>query len=50
MSNKNNDNKYPAFHAPSPYAEADLLEAAMILGAFIGGMAGCAWLIQALLA
>ena len=50
MSNKNNDNKYPAFHAPSIYAEPDFLEVVMLFAAFFGGMAGCAWLIQALLA
>lgn len=50
MSNKNdNDNKYPAYHAPSPYANSDLLETVMTLGAFLAGLIGAGFLAVALM-
>jgi hypothetical protein len=45
-----NNDKYPAERAPSPYLNSDILEFAMTIGAFIIGMAGCAWMIAALVA
>ena len=47
MSNDND--KYPAEHAPSPYANSDLLETVMTLGAFLGGLIGAGFLAVALM-
>ena len=50
MSNNNDNDQYPAEHAPSPYLDTDLLELYLILMSIFGGLIGACLLIQSLIA